>query len=318
MKIRKYITIIGLLVLFGIWIAIGPYIIASFKGENEVALEEVSIELNDSNNITYAIEKINSNTSSYREIVEIAGYAFGKINKDIINREIEVILTSKNRSYTAQTQLIDRQEIIKQVEPELEGETLPAIGFSTKFSGMTIKNGKYSIGLIVNEDGNEKLQYTRYILTKEAGKITIAEDINSGKVEMIKETEDLSTYGSAVGSLDIFVPKSNSVFYVYGWGMNELKEVNERTIKMIFVSGDKKYSVPCKIIYRYGLIKEIDGTVNEEEIISPAFEALFDMSIMEDGIYETYIVVNEDGEKYIIPCMQNVKKQADSIEIYMK
>ncbi|MHB9334757.1 hypothetical protein ACWYBU_02050, partial [Fusobacterium polymorphum] len=92
--------------------------------------------------------------NSYREIIEISGFAFKELKEEIKNREILIYLESVNdkSNYKVKAELMQRPEILAE---HLAGEDLSKyidVGYYVKFSGIAIKNGNYKVNIVVQEN----------------------------------------------------------------------------------------------------------------------------------------------------------------------
>lgn len=314
-KKKTWIICICFIAIFGVWIDKGPNFIASFRQEGEAEIKETNIETVGNDYIEYQIDNIAANSSSYREMVEVSGYAFYELDEKVKNRSVEVALISNRHDYSIMAQMIKNDELMSRINAKLVNKDIQPIQFKASFSGMPIKNGEYQVVLIVDEDNSKQMKYTKFILTKDAGKINIKQDFETDKQILTQSEMDLSTYKQAVGSIDKFEQKDKSIFYAYGWAMNKLSNVENRSQKIYLVSEERQYVGDCTTIERYGLIQAIDPTIQNNKVISPAFEVLFDLENIEDGQYDTYILVEENGENYLLPCNKVINKSGEGIQI---
>ena len=211
--------------------------------------------------------------------------------------------------------MIQRQEVSESLAPKLKDKKLAPIGFYSKFSGMTIKNGDYKIGLLVEENGLSKLQYTKYKINKEAGKIKIEEDFESYLKLVTAMNEDITSFPEGYGSLDILNQKTNDIFYAYGWGGYNFREDKKRDISLILSSEVNEYTISCDTIYRYGLLKALDPEVNESLVVSPAFETYFSLKDITDGEYKVFIEIEESSGQYINSTNARIIKQNNTYKI---
>ena len=181
MQIKKNkwtIILILILVSFFTWIYVGPdFLSIHFHELDEAYIEKMGkIDRSNKSSITYVIDKFELRPNSYREIIEISGFAFKELKKEIKIRDIFLILESTNvnfNNYIIKTQLLQRQGVINVFLPGKEIENYTDVGYYAKFSAIGVKNGNYKISIMVKE--NNKIYYsnTQFMIKKDKGMITI-------------------------------------------------------------------------------------------------------------------------------------------------
>jgi hypothetical protein len=172
----KIVLILAMLVFLS-WIFIAPTLLSKhFHELDEAYIEKTEkIDLNRDSSLTYSVEKIEQRENSYREIVEISGFAFKEIKEEIKSREILIYMESENKknNYIVKAELIQRPEILTE---HLTGGDLSKyidIGYYAKFSAIVMKNGIYKVNIVVKE--NDKMYFTdaKFIIKKDKGIVTI-------------------------------------------------------------------------------------------------------------------------------------------------
>ena len=172
----KIIFIIIVLVFF-CWIFIGPTLLSKhFHELDEAYIEKTEkIDLNKNFSLTYSVDKFEQRENSYREIIEISGFAFKEKKQEIKNREILIYLesvTGKN-NYIVKTQLMQRPGVLAIY---LAGEDLAKyidVGYYAKFSAIVIKNGNYKVNILVKENDKMYFTDTKFVIKKDKGIVTI-------------------------------------------------------------------------------------------------------------------------------------------------
>ena len=168
----KIVLILAMLVFLS-WIFIAPTLLSEhFHELDEAYIEKTEkIDLDGDSSLTYSVEKFEQRENSYREIVEISGFAFKEIKEEIKNREILIYMESENKrnNYIVKAELIKRPEVLAQY---LVGEYMD-VGYYAKFSAIAIKNGDYRVNILVKENEEMSLTEARFIIKKDKGIVTI-------------------------------------------------------------------------------------------------------------------------------------------------
>ncbi len=172
----KIVLILAMLVFFS-WIFIAPTLLSEhFHELDEAYIEKTEkIDLDRDSSLTYSVERFEQRENSYREIVEISGFAFKDLKEEIKNREILIYMESENKknNYIVKAELIQRPEILTE---HLTGGDLSKyidIGYYAKFSAIVMKNGIYKVNIVVKE--NDKMYFTdaKFIIKKDKGIVSI-------------------------------------------------------------------------------------------------------------------------------------------------
>ena len=160
---------------FFCWIFLGPTLLSKhFHELDEAYIEKTEkIDLDRDFSLTYSVEKIEQRENSYREIVEISGFAFKEIKEEIKNREILIYMESENKknNYIVKAELIQRPEIL--TEYLAGGDFSKYIGFYTKFSAIVMKNGIYKVNVVVKENDKMYFADVKFMIKKDKGIVTI-------------------------------------------------------------------------------------------------------------------------------------------------
>ena len=172
----KIVLILAMLVFFS-WIFIAPTLLSEhFHELDEAYIEKTEkIDLDRDSSLTYSVERFEQRENSYREIVEISGFAFKEIKEEIKNREILIYMESENKknNYIVKAELIQRPEILTEHLAGGDFSKYIDIGFYAKFSAIVMKNGIYKVNVVVKE--NDKMYFTdaKFIIKKDKGIVTI-------------------------------------------------------------------------------------------------------------------------------------------------
>ncbi|MBF1194726.1 MAG: hypothetical protein HXM12_04105 [Fusobacterium periodonticum] len=172
----KIVLILAMLVFFS-WIFIAPTLLSEhFHELDEAYIEKTEkIDLDRDSSLTYSVERFEQRENSYREIVEISGFAFKDLKEEIKNREILIYLESENKknNYIVKAELIQRPEILTEHLAGRDFSKYIDIGFYAKFSAIVMKNGIYKVNVVVKE--NDKMYFTdvKFIIKKDKGIVTI-------------------------------------------------------------------------------------------------------------------------------------------------
>ncbi|ATV66454.1 hypothetical protein CTM86_07550 [Fusobacterium pseudoperiodonticum] len=172
----KIVLILAMLVFFS-WIFIAPTLLSEhFHELDEAYIEKTEkIDLDRDSSLTYSVERFEQRENSYREIVEISGFAFKDLKEEIKNREILIYLESENKknNYIVKAELIQRPEILTEHLAGGDFSKYIDIGFYAKFSAIVMKNGIYKVNVVVKE--NDKMYFTdaKFIIKKDKGIVTI-------------------------------------------------------------------------------------------------------------------------------------------------
>lgn len=172
----KIVLILAMLVFFS-WIFIAPTLLSEhFHELDEAYIEKTEkIDLDKNSSLTYSVERFEQRENSYREIVEISGFAFKDLKEEIKNREILIYLESENKknNYIVKAELIQRPEILTEHLAGRDFSKYIDIGFYAKFSAIVMKNGIYKVNVVVKE--NDKMYFTdvKFIIKKDKGMVTI-------------------------------------------------------------------------------------------------------------------------------------------------
>lgn len=172
----KIVLILAMLVFFS-WIFIAPTLLSEhFHELDEAYIEKTEkIDLDRDSSLTYSVERFEQRENSYREIVEISGFAFKDLKEEIKNREILIYLESENKknNYIVKAELIQRPEILTEHLAGRDFSKYIDIGFYAKFSAIVMKNGIYKVNVVVKE--NDKMYFTdvKFIIKKDKGMVTI-------------------------------------------------------------------------------------------------------------------------------------------------
>ena len=181
MKIKRYkgrVVLIVILITFFSWICLGPdFLSKHFHELGEAYIEKIGeISINNKNCITYVVDKFEVRPNSYREIVEISGFAFKELRPEIRNREIFIILESvnnKSNNYVVKTELMQRPGVIGVYLPGKDLTKYTDVGYYAKFSAIGVKNGNYKINITFKENNKIYYSITRFMIKKDKGMITI-------------------------------------------------------------------------------------------------------------------------------------------------
>jgi hypothetical protein len=172
----KIVLILAMLVFFS-WIFIAPTLLSEhFHELDEAYIEKTEkIDLDRDSSLTYSVERFEQRENSYREIVEISGFAFKDLKEEIKNREILIYMESENKknNYIVKAELIQRPEILTEHLAGGDFSKYIDIGFYAKFSAIVMKNGIYKVNVVVKE--NDKMYFTdaKFIIKKDKGIVTI-------------------------------------------------------------------------------------------------------------------------------------------------
>ena len=172
----KIVLILAMLVFFS-WIFRAPTLLSEhFHELDEAYIEKTEkIDLDRDSSLTYSVERFEQRENSYREIVEISGFAFKDLKEEIKNREILIYMESENKknNYIVKAELIQRPEILTEHLAGGDFSKYIDIGFYAKFSAIVMKNGIYKVNVVVKE--NDKMYFTdaKFIIKKDKGIVTI-------------------------------------------------------------------------------------------------------------------------------------------------
>ena len=147
----KIVLILAMLVFFS-WIFIAPTLLSEhFHELDEAYIEKTEkIDLDRDSSLTYSVERFEQRENSYREIVEISGFAFKDLKEEIKNREILIYMESENKknNYIVKAELIQRPEILTEHLAGGDFSKYIDIGFYAKFSAIVMKNGIYKVNVV--------------------------------------------------------------------------------------------------------------------------------------------------------------------------
>ena len=172
----KIVLILAVLAFFS-WIFIAPTLLSEhFHELDEAYIKKTEkIDLDKNSSLTYSVERFEQSENSYREIVEISGFAFKEIKEEIKSREILIYMESENKknNYIVKAELIQRPEILMEYLAGGDFSKYIDIGFYAKFSAIVMKNGIYKVNVVVKE--NDKMYFTdvKFIIKKDKGIVTI-------------------------------------------------------------------------------------------------------------------------------------------------
>ncbi|WP_454943582.1 hypothetical protein [Fusobacterium hwasookii] len=176
-KNKGKIVLILAVLAFLSWIFIAPTLLSEhFHELDEAYIEKTEkIDLDKNSSLTYSVERFEQRENSYREIIEISGFAFKEMKQKIKSREILIYLESLNakNNYIIKAELMQRPEILAQY---LMGEDLTKyldVGYYAKFSAIVIKNGNYKVNILVRENEEMYLTEARFIIKKDKGMVNI-------------------------------------------------------------------------------------------------------------------------------------------------
>ena len=172
----KIVLILAVLAFFS-WIFIAPTLLSEhFHELDEAYIKKTEkIDLDKNSSLTYSVERFEQRENSYREIVEISGFAFKEIKEEIKSREILIYMESENKknNYIVKAELIQRPEILMEYLAGGDFSKYIDIGFYAKFSAIVMKNGIYKVNVVVKE--NDEMYFTdvKFIIKKDKGIVTI-------------------------------------------------------------------------------------------------------------------------------------------------
>ena len=165
------------LLTFFCLILIGPTLLSKhFHELDEAYIEKTEkIDLDGDSSLTYSVEKFEQRENSYREIVEISGFAFKEIKEEIKSREILIYKESENKrnNYIVKAELIQRPEVLTEHLKGIDSSKYIDAGYYAKFSAIIMKNGIYKVRIVVKE--NDKMYFTdvKFIIKKDKGMVSI-------------------------------------------------------------------------------------------------------------------------------------------------
>lgn len=172
----KIVLILAVLAFFS-WIFIAPTLLSEhFHELDEAYIKKTEkIDLDKNSSLTYSVERFEQRENSYREIVEISGFAFKEIKEEIKSREILIYMESENKknNYIVKAELIQRPEILMEYLAGGDFSKYMDVGYYAKFSAIVMKNGIYKVNVVVKE--NDKMYFTdvKFIIKKDKGIVTI-------------------------------------------------------------------------------------------------------------------------------------------------
>ena len=157
---------------------IGPTLLSKHFHELDEAYIEKTEKINlDKNSLPiYSVEKFEQRENSYREIIEISGFAFKEIKQEIKNREILIYLESVNakNNYIIKAELMQRPEVLVQYLAKEDLTKYIDVGYYAKFSAIVIKNGNYKVNILIKENEKMYLTEAKFIIKKDKGMVTIS------------------------------------------------------------------------------------------------------------------------------------------------
>jgi|GEM_PF-785475 hypothetical protein len=172
----KIVLILAVLAFFS-WIFIAPTLLSEhFHELDEAYIEKTEkIDLDRDSSLTCSVEKIEQRENSYREIVEISGFAFKEIKEEIKSREILIYMESENKknNYIVKAELIQRPEILTEYLAGGDFSKYIDIGFYAKFSAIVMKNGIYKVNVVVKENDKMYFADVKFMIKKDKGIVTI-------------------------------------------------------------------------------------------------------------------------------------------------
>ena len=178
----KIIIFIIILTAFFSWICMGPAFLSKhFHELDESYIEKHSkINFNEKIPVTYNIDKFELRENSYREIIEIVGFAFKELKQEIKNREISIFLESINgiNNYIIKSQLMQRPDVLSLFLSGQNTKEYLDVGYYAKFSAIMVQNGNYKVNIIVKENGKMYCSDTKFIIKKDKGMVTILPPAN--------------------------------------------------------------------------------------------------------------------------------------------
>ena len=172
----KIVLILAVLAFFS-WIFIGPTLLSKhFHELDEAYIEKAEkMDWDRDSLLTYSVEKFEQRENSYREIVEISGFAFKEIKEEVKSREILIYMESENRknNYIVKTELIQRPEILTEHLTGGDFSKYIDVGYYAKFSAIVMKNTIYKVNIVVKENNKMYFTDTKFIIKKDKGMVTI-------------------------------------------------------------------------------------------------------------------------------------------------
>jgi hypothetical protein len=177
-KNKGIIVFVIIVLVFFCWILIGPTLLSKHFHELDEAYIEKTEKINlDKNSLPiYSVEKFEQRENSYREIIEISGFAFKEIKQEIKNREILIYLESVNakNNYIIKAELMQRPEVLVQYLAKEDLTKYIDVGYYAKFSAIVIKNGNYKVNILIKENEKMYLTEAKFIIKKDKGMVTIS------------------------------------------------------------------------------------------------------------------------------------------------
>lgn len=179
-KYKWKIILIIILITFFSWIRFGPSFLSKHFHELDEAYIERTGEINIENksSITYVVDRLELRPNSYREIIEISGFAFKELKPEIRSRDIFIILESvskKKDNYIIKTQLMQRPAVLNMYLPQKNISKYTDVGYYAKFSAIELKNGDYKVVILVRENNREYYSDTKFMINKDRGMIKITQ-----------------------------------------------------------------------------------------------------------------------------------------------
>lgn len=205
------------------------------KVEGESRIERVNIVPRETDDIKYSIDEINSIQVKWKEIMQVRGWAFTK-SGNTQDSIIRIVLKSKENTYISETTSESRPEVsVKFGDSNFD---LDKSGFVSLIDESAIKNGKYNIGIIIENGVLKSFIFTNRFVTK-TNKILYNRLISvEQKFEVPEETKRISLNVERVQETS---DMGNKFIEIEGWAFGEAQNTDNQQVYVVLKSDNGTY-----------------------------------------------------------------------------
>ena len=261
------------------------------KQKNEVILR-VTAPYESSNNIFYAIDKSEINTTD-KNMIQIAGWAFVSALNSNEKRKIKLVLSGTRNTYECNTLLSFRKDVTSGMDDQINevNKENDNLGMMAYFSALNMKDDIYQLGIYVQENEKESgFTNTNIYFIKNRGQL-------QRYYGQVVENMKLDTGKDIVYTLDKFTRDENN---------NEFSILRGAIIKKGFDTTKQKVYIQLQNeqgdLFTYSTVPYENSTFesfyNNKKYANAGFMCAIPNEALKEGAYVVSVALKTDELKF--------------------
>ncbi|TEB04615.1 hypothetical protein Psch_03376 [Pelotomaculum schinkii] len=259
--------------------------------EGESKQQKVELKKATNDDIVYCVDNIVESQIKWKDCIQIEGWGFIR-EKDNVNTKTYVVLRSEDNAYAFDVVSRYRPDVRRQFASILNQD---AIGFGASISKNIIKDGRYDVGLYIDNGDDKALAFNDAVyLTKKDDNIFLRFVSNVKNIKLPEENKHIIY---ALDKIQDVSEKGEIFTEIVGWAFNDIQSSEDERAYLVLKSDKKTYifdTMPQKrpdvaTAYANYLFK----------LDKPGFAASIPKEGIENGKYEIGIYIESNGSSYL-------------------